>query len=540
MSTKNDARTPSSYAEWRKMRLLQRLGMASAETEPWRFLITVVVIVGAAEDATALPLTLASLGAQIYRNIEVLVIGAAAALPADFDFSSHRGLFLEPGRDAIDFLADAACDRLWRGDYLIFAQAGVAFDPDAFMLLNAAVNQAPDPAPELVVCDHDRQAGLTEFAEPSFLPGWDPDLILSFDYIGAAFMASRALVLSRRDGVRPESLHDWLKRLAAASQKLRTGHIAETIMHIPQHAPSPQPLRVSLPPLGPAATMAIVIPNRNRPDLLSRCVALMELPNAFKPELVIVDNASDDPHTLAIYDQLRARYDARVVPMNQPFNLSRMINIGVAACTSDVLLLLNNDVEVTVEGLLEQVLAHARRPEVGVVGSRLLYRDDTLQHGGMLLGRGPTQEQPVMASHVLRGAGRADCGYLHQLDTVRNCQAITGAMLAVRREVFDQVGGFDEVVLPAEFNDVDFCLKVRRAGLRVIVLPLDGIYHNECASRGGAPPDLVMQTESMRVMVARWEEYFLHDPFRSPWVDVAESPSAKFPWFEPRDPEMPS
>src|SRR5262249_40448377 len=128
--------------------------------------------------------------------------------------------------------------------------------------------------------------------------------------------------------------------------------------------------------------LAIVIPNRNRPDLLTRCLRFLEFPNRFRPELVIVDNASEEAAVHAIYRDLRARHGARIVHMDQMFNFSRMINLGIAATSSEAVLLLNNDVEITAPGAIEQMIAHAMRPEVGVVGCRLLYADGAVQHAG--------------------------------------------------------------------------------------------------------------------------------------------------------------
>jgi len=245
-----------------------------------------------------------------------------------------------------------------------------------------------------------------------------------------------------------------------------------------------------------------------------------------------VDNASDEAAVHALYRDVAARHGVRVVPMNQTFNYSRMVNLGVAATRAEVVLLLNNDVEITAPDLLEQIAAHAARPEVGVVGSRLLYPDGTVQHAGMLLRPGSSHDHPVRAEHVLRGAPGSADGYLYRLRTIRNYQCVTGALQAMRREVFDRVGGYDEVELPVEFGDVDFCLRVRAAGWRVIALPLDGIVHRESSTRGTASPPAViaMRTAAMKVLAARWPEALARDPFRNPWVDVGETPEARFPW----------
>jgi GT2 family glycosyltransferase len=278
--------------------------------------------------------------------------------------------------------------------------------------------------------------------------------------------------------------------------------------------------------------LAVIIPNRNRPDLLAQCLSFMEFPNRFRTELVIVDNASDDPAVSAMYAQLRERHGAKIVSMNQRFNFARMVNLGVSASNSATFLLLNNDVQITAPDLLEQILAHALRPEVGVVGTKLLNADGSVQHGGMLLREGHAGVQTMLALHVLRGAKRGDAGYLDALSSVRNYQAVTGALMASRRELFLEVGGFDEVYLPVELNDVDYCLRVRKAGYRVLCLPLDGIFHFESSTRGTelSPEVARMRQAAMACMAGRWREQFRHDPYRNPWVELGNVAQACFPW----------
>jgi GT2 family glycosyltransferase len=528
---------PASYPEWQRLRLAERLSAASAASDLWNHLITIVIFTEASDGAKALPATLVSLNRQTYRNIEVLIAGAADDLVPSFaDLSGHRGLFIEPALDPLDILWSPTIDRLWRGSHVMFARAGTEFAPDAFALFNAALNPVDGAAaPDIIICDHDRLDGSGDVTAPSLVPGWDPDFICAFDYIGTAFVASRALIEAQR-GERPASLYDWLCGIARRARQPVTGHVAEPLVHMPAGALQPAPPRATAAVVAATGndlpTLAIVIPNRDNAELLKRCLRFLDFPNRFQPELVIVDNASDEAAVHAIYRDLRARHGARVVPMDQMFNFSRMVNLGVAATSAEVVLLLNNDVEITTPGALEQIMAHAMRPEVGVVGSRLLYADGTVQHGGMLLRPGSAADHPVRSEHVLRHAPGAADGYLYQLRTIRNYQCVTGAVQAMRRDVFERVGGFDEVELPVEYGDVDFCLRVRAAGWRVIALPLDGIVHRESSTRGTASPPAViaMRTAAMKVIAERWPDAVARDPYRNPWVEVGEVAEARFPW----------
>jgi GT2 family glycosyltransferase len=521
----------NDYDVWRGARLAERLSLAHTRQDVWNHLITVVV---QASDTEGLADTLSTLRCQTYRNIEILVAGASEmSLPDANDFASLRGLFAEPALDPLDMMSDSATDRLWRGSHLVFAAAGTTFDPDAFALLNRMLSPSQGTSPpDLVICDHDRLVTPQASPQPCFLPGWDPDLIAAMDYVGSAFMASRRLVLERRSASRADSLHDWLKSLATGASPVAVAHLSETVMHLVADLPRPAPAPSVLSRPARARSVAIVIPNRDQPDLLSRCIRCLEFLEGPLPELVIVDHASTDPATLAIYADLQKRYGARIQRLGGRFNFSRMVNLGVAATTAEVVLLMNNDIEVTLPGQLEKIIEHAMRPEVGVAGARLLYPDGRVQHAGVLLRSGLDHQHRVMAQHVLRGApGTAD-GYLHALRSVRNYQAVTGALMATRRTVFENAGGFDEVNLPVEYNDVDYCLKVRALGLRVVAVPTDGIIHAESSTRGTETTTEVraMRGHAMAVIADRWRDAVDRDPFRSPWADLGDVPEVRFPW----------
>ena len=530
------------YPSWRQSRLTDRLDESARLVGLRNNLISLIVyVIDAGKASASLDATLRSLLQQTYRNIEVLVVGGAIGNDHQAeDFASYRGLFFEPGVSHLDILRDLHADRLWRGDHLMFVMAGTMFDADTFMMLNAALNTAPGArVPDLMLCDHDRVTGAHEFSHPTFSPGWDPDLIQSQDYIETAFVASRGLIQRRRaQATSCANLHDWLRIVAQEEPHLAARHVTETLVHLPQADPAPPPpVVVAFSPPCAMPDLAVIIPNRNRPDLLAQCLRFMEFQNRFRTELVIVDNDSDDPAVPAMYAQLRERHGAKIVSMNQKFNFARMVNIGVAVSTSPMFLLLNNDVQITSPGLVEQMLAHALRPEVGVVGTKLLNADGSVQHGGMLLREGHAGVKTMLALHVLRGARRGDAGYLNALSSVRNYQAVTGALMASRREVFVQVGGFDEVHLPIEFNDVDYCLRVRKAGYRVLCLPLDGIFHFESSTRGTelSPEVARMRQAAMVCMAARWLEQFRHDPYRNPWVELGNVAQARFPWSDGRE-----
>ncbi len=466
-----------------------------------------------------------------------MVGGASGDADLEEAFICFRGLFFEPTLSFQDILRGSHPKGIWRGQYLMFAQTGTLFDTDAFALFNSSLQTPPGTdCFDLLLCDFDRVAEAGTFSQPTFTPGWDPDFIQCFPYIETAFLASRGLIMRRQGHASTcVELHDWLCLVAKREIRLRTHHVTESLVHIPPAKSSALPARPTAEPtLAENTHVAVVVPNRNSPKLLAQCLNFLELANQFRTELVIVDNASEDAEVLSLYEQLRRQHGATIVPMNQRFNFARMINVGVAASTAPVILLLNNDVEITTSGLLEQMVAHAMRPEVGVVGSKLLYGNGSVQHGGILLREGSGGQQTPIAEHVLRGAARTDGGYLSTLSCVRNYQAVTGALLATRREVFNEVGGFDEVHLPVEYNDVDYCLRVRKTDRRVLCLPLDGIFHYESSTRGTetSPEVARMRHDATVIMAGRWREQFRQDPFGNPWVKLGETPQARFPWSD--------
>ncbi|MBZ9678186.1 glycosyltransferase family 2 protein [Mesorhizobium sp. ES1-1] len=530
MSEADNAAAFAGYNAWRRSRLDERM-RSSGRQRVWNHLITVVLYEGTVADPETMDRTLSSLQGQTYRNIEIVVTGPCQPTRLDpSEFVGLRGLFVEQGLDPLTILSEPAAGHLWRGSHIVFAAAGTTFDPDAFDLLNRMLSPLQGrPSPDLIVCDHDRIAGTESSPTPCFLPGWDPDLIVAMDYVGTAFMVSRKLILQQRPAKRSASLHEWLCHLANRNPVV--GHLAEPVMHLPTSMPRPPAVAASSGHTA-ARSIAIVIPNRDKPELLRRCVRFLDFIEIAELEVVIVDHASTDPATLALYAELENRHRARILRIDGRFNFSRMVNLGVAASTAEVVILVNNDVEVTDPREVERMAAHAMRPEVGAVGARLLYADHTVQHAGVLLLPGQKQEHPVLAQHVLRGAPDSSDGYLHALRTIRNYQAVTGAIIATRRTVFEQLGGFDEVSLPVECNDIDYCLSARAAGLRVISLPTQGVFHPESSTRGSDTTPEVgrMRGAAMKVMAQRWREAVDHDPFCNPHTDMGDRPNADFPW----------
>jgi GT2 family glycosyltransferase len=242
-------------------------------------------------------------------------------------------------------------------------------------------------------------------------------------------------------------------------------------------------------------------------------------------ELLIVDNGSTEPAALRLLDDLAHDGRVRVLARPGPFNWSALNNAGVAAMRGEVALLLNNDIEVIEPGWLQELVAHAIRPEVGAVGAKLLYPDGRVQHAGVALG------PDGRGTHVWRFSPAEAPGYLDQLRVVRQVSAVTGACLAVRRAIYQQAGGCDEA-LPITWNDVDLCLRVKALGLQVVWTPHARLLHREQATRGtdDKPERQALFRQAQDVMRARWGEAIDKDPFWSSNLRPGEGPDE----IEPR------
>ncbi|MEP6686486.1 MAG: glycosyltransferase family 2 protein, partial [Verrucomicrobiota bacterium] len=251
-----------------------------------------------------------------------------------------------------------------------------------------------------------------------------------------------------------------------------------------------------------AKNISIIIPTRDAIGLLSRCLDSLTSKTRYRNyEIVLVDNDSQSEEARTFF----ARTPHRVLYFPGPFNYSALNNFAVAETESPWLLFLNNDIEVIEEDWLNVMAEHIQRKEVGAIGPCLLYPDDTVQHAGVVLG------VSGFAGHAFCGFPAAHPGVNRQLQVTRNCSAVTGACLLTRRDVFEEVGGFDEEKVPVTYSDIDLCLKMRRAGYLIVYTPFAKLYHHESATRRRNVESL--ETDVIR---QRWPALLEHDPYYNP------------------------
>ncbi|MGN0706706.1 MAG: glycosyltransferase [Faecalibacterium sp.] len=263
--------------------------------------------------------------------------------------------------------------------------------------------------------------------------------------------------------------------------------------------------------------VSILIPNKDHAEDLEKCLHSIWARTQWENyEVIVIENNSTDPATFAYYQRARQRYDGlKVVTWPEKgFNFSAINNYGRRAAQGQYLLLLNNDVEVLDGAWLTELLRQcARKNGAAVCGAMLYYPDDTIQHAGVVTGLGG------YAGHSHKYKRRGGSGYMFRAATVQDFSAVTGACLLVKASVWDALGGLDEAFAVA-FNDVDFCLRVRKSGGRIAWTPYAQLYHYESKSRGGDEKDPVKAARFAREQKQLYEvhgrENILHDPYYNP------------------------
>jgi glycosyltransferase involved in cell wall biosynthesis len=267
--------------------------------------------------------------------------------------------------------------------------------------------------------------------------------------------------------------------------------------------------------------VSVIIPTRNGLAVLEPCLrSLLDLTNYPNLEVLVVDNGSDDPATLAFLAQLEVAGIIRIILDPGPFNYSALNNRAVEMASGEFICLMNNDIEVIEPDWLIQMLAYGQRPGVGAVGARLLYPDRSIQHGGVILGIGG------VAGHAHHGFAQDAFGYYCRAQLAQEMSAVTAACLLVRKSHYQEVGGLNAEDLRVAFNDVDFCLKLMENGLHNVYAATAVLLHHESVSRGfeDNPEKQARFAAEVAWMKQRWGEQLVTDPAYNPNLSLDESP----------------
>ena len=260
--------------------------------------------------------------------------------------------------------------------------------------------------------------------------------------------------------------------------------------------------------------VSLIIPTKNAQKLVMQCVeSILEKTTYPNYEIIIVDNASDDAQAIAYFKQLANEHsNIRVIRDDRPFNYSQLNNNAVQYTNGELIGLINNDIEVISPDWLGEMVSIALQKNVGAVGAKLYYPNNTIQHAGVVIGLGG------VANHVFKHAYRDSLGYFGRAKLISSYSAVTAACLIIKKSIFTEVGGLDEENLKVAFNDVDFCLKVRSAGYRNVWTSFAELYHHESVSRGAddIPEKRQRFEQEVAHMRKKWQTDKFEDPAYSP------------------------
>jgi len=455
---------------------------------------------------------------QLYENWELCIVDDASTREETIAYLKTlrhpriRTRFLDNNRNISGATNEAI--RFANGEYLAFMDNDDELTADALYEMVKAINETDA---DLIYSDEDFIDLEGKYSDPHFKPDYSPDLLLSHNYITHLVVAKKSLVdevgllNSRYDGAQDHELllrltekatqiyhvqkvlYHWRKsetstsfnpdakpgalisaRLALQSTIERRGIDAEII-----DEKEPFFFRVKRRIKG-TPLVSIIIPFRDKPDLLDTCVnSILDNSTWENIEIIAVSNNSRSSETYSLVHQLEEKSSRfRCVEFNEEFNFSKVVNYGVSQARGEYLIILNNDIEVISWDWIEAMLEQAQREEVGAVGAKLLYPNNTIQHAGIIIGLGG------YAGHSHKLCRVNSPGYFNLLQSIHNVSAVTGACLMISRSKFDAVNGFDGENFKIAYNDVDFCLRLREQGLLNVFTPYAELYHHESISRG--------------------------------------------------------
>jgi glycosyltransferase involved in cell wall biosynthesis len=541
-------RAQQEYRAWRSKRTLQEIDaqlFGERMTLRWRERPTfhMIMLLEQGEEAL-LADSLDSIAAQFYADWRLSVVAPFQAPDAAFHEVQNLQWIEVPAGSSAALMVDAVVASAGR-EWLMVLPVGAQVEAHTFLRFGDYINLHPEW--RLIYADDDQVEGGGEFSKPRFKPDFNLDWLRSMDYIGPYIVRADAWTqcggYSRLEGA--ESYDMCLRVLDQLTEKA-IGHVADVLIHLPtsgddlgNEANRRLAVAEHLARRKIAATVtegyaagthrvvyarpydplvSIIIPNRDKLEFLEPCVeSLLEKTAYGQYEVLIVDNQSTDPDVLEYYEDLKARYPqrVRVLAYDAPFNFSAMNNLAARKARGDYLLLLNNDTQVVQGEWLERMLSYGQRPDVGIVGARLVYPETgKLQHAGVVLGL------QRVADHIFNGLlDIRDPGYMNRAQVDQDFSAVTAACLLIRKSTYWEVHGFDEEAFRVSYNDVDLCLKVREQGYRIVWTPYATLVHHGSVSQKGENIDLMKQALNVErfqgeqaAMLSKWLPKLADDP----------------------------
>ena len=449
------------------------------------------------------------------------------------------------------------CYKLATGDYI-----GL-FDQDDILhpsVLYAYVKEINEQGADYLYCDETtfQEDNINKMLTMHFKPDYAPDNLRANNYICHFSVFSRKLLEGEElfrtafDGAQD---HEFLFRCVEKAEKI--AHIPKVLYHWRVHKAStadnplskkyaydagkravldhihrcgeeaevtdtkfPGFYRVEYKVQG-EPLVSIIIPNKDHHTDLDLCLRAIETRATYRNvEFIIVENNSTEKETFEYYEKIQKEFsNVHVVTWEREFNYSAINNFGVTFAKGEYLLFLNNDTELIAENFIEEMLGLCQREDVGAVGARLLYQDDTIQHAGVVIGFGG------IAGHTFIGLHKAENSYFHRAMSTQDYSAVTAACLMTKKALFDEVGGFTEKLAVA-FNDIDYCMKVRASNHLVVYNPYALLYHYESKSRGleDTPEKVARFNREIKIFSERWPEILKDgDPYYNPNLTLRKS-----------------
>ena len=487
-----------------------------------------------------------SLEVQTYTNWELCIANAS---PEDAAMSEVlREYTSKDARVKVENLKENlgiaentnAAMEMAAGEYTGLLDHDDLLAPQALYRIVEALNQSREE-PDVFYSDEDKvTTDLSEHFQPHFKPDFNVDLLRSNNYI-THFFVVRTSLIRQVGGFRREydgaQDYDFIFRCTEAAKKIC--HIPEVLYHWRTHQASTadnpaskmyafeagkRAIEAHLKRQGVEGTVShtkdlgfyqveypvqgtplvsVLIPNKDQKDTLKQCLDSVFSKTIYcNYEVIIIENNSQEKETWEYYEELKKRNNVKIVIWESGFNYSAINNFGEKSASGEYLLFLNNDVEVINPHWMEEMLGNCQRKEVGIVGAKLYYPDDTIQHAGTIIGIGG------IAGHAFLNMPRSRSGYLHKASLQMDLSAVTAACMMMKRTVFESLDGFEEALTVA-FNDVDLCLRCVRAGYLVVYNPRVELYHYESKSRG---------SEDSEDKVRRFQQEI--EFMRTRWIDL--------------------
>jgi O-antigen biosynthesis protein len=538
---------PVDYDQWIRMRESAACNDALRH-QPCETNFLIYIPYTAASSVHLLDATIRSIKAQPYTNWHIVI---AYTDPASKDSISG---YADDGRISILHSPDPACIAALRSmvaGWTITLPPGYLLACDHLNILATRIKKQPDS--ELIYWDDDSISEHGRYHDPIFKTGYSRHLLFTHNYIGETCCFSGPLLTSIFDSVDGDMPHNIYELLLFGTTLIRqAAHISQVLIHklvevsenngvsIPaddtrsaierflgrQHI-SADVVPVSTVPgayriackLLDTPKVSIIIPSRDNSSMLKRTLdAVLRRTSYPDLEVIIVNNNSSSPDFFDLIEQYTGSHPGIVscIDVNTPFNFPKLINAAAAHASGRYLLLLNNDMDVIDPGWLAEMVAYAQGTQVGAVGVKLLYPDDTIQHAGIAL-QGPTASMHVDA-HLPGNA----IGYMGRLQLAGNCSAVTGACLLCSKEVFVRAGGMDEELV-VEYNDIDLCLSIAGMGFDTACLPYISLYHYESATRGHpyrSRRSWIQHEHDLTIFKRKWGTLIGNDPFFNPNSDI--------------------